>query len=65
VTPLHRPQQCHIRVRFDAETELDYRAERAAADAFAAAVRANGTQVIIDDRVGDALPPLPCERLWL
>lgn len=62
---LPRPQQCHIQVRFDADTALDYRAERSAADAFAAAVRATGTQVTIDDRVGDTLPPLPCERLWL
>jgi len=59
-------QQCHIQVWFEGHALLNYRADRTAADAFAAAVRSTGTRVTIDDNgVGDALRPLPCQRLWL
>jgi len=64
-TQQHNTRQCRVQVWFEGHALLNYRADRTAADAFAAAVRSTGTRVRIDDGIGDTLPPLPCERLWL
>ena len=61
-------QQCRVRVWLDRDLQLCYRAERTAANRFAAAVRTTGTTVTVD-ALTDSFPaqslrPLPCERLW-
>ncbi|WP_280361291.1 hypothetical protein [Nocardia wallacei] len=56
--------ECHLAVQFDEGEPLHFRAERAAATAFAAAA-AYLARVTIDDRVDAWMPSMPYQQLWL
>jgi len=61
---MQQEQLCRVQVWFDGSPLLDYRAERSAADRIAEALRSLGTEITIDEHIGDTVRPLPCERLW-
>ncbi len=56
--------ECHMTVQLDEGEPLHFRAERAVAEAFAAAA-AYLARVTIDDRVDAWMPLMPYQQLWL
>ncbi len=57
--------QCHVTVRFPGWPPMHYQADPLAARTFAMAAHALGVATIqIDQDMREALPPMPCQRLW-
>jgi hypothetical protein len=52
-------EQRHVRVYFPGEPPRDYRADRDAAEQYAATALLAGATVIVDSRVDHTDPPLP------
>jgi hypothetical protein len=56
--------ECRVLVSFPGHRDLYFRADREAADRFAAAAARIGAIVTVDDHISAGLRPLPCLRLW-